>query len=77
MGKTIKKNQTPKRARGVAGGTYVVGGQRYVMENISSQAIADELADRGRVSGTKVRWNGGEYKLERGHFGENSLVRVA
>lgn len=77
MGKTIKKNQTSKSVRSVMGGTYVVKGKKFALRNATSDNIAADMADNGYRHGATVRWNGGEYRLNRDHFGEFSLERIA
>lgn len=78
MGKTIKKNQTPKnRVRSVYGGSYVVRGQRYDVNNASSDTIAQDMAERGYRTGATARWNGRAYRLTKDAFGEFSLEHVA
>lgn len=78
MGKTIKKNQTTKaRVRSVFGGSYVVRGKRYDVQNASSASIADHMVQNGYRTGARVRWNGGEYELAVDYFGEGNLARVA
>lgn len=77
MGKTLKKNQTSKnRVRSAFGGSYVVRGKRYDVNNASSETIADHMIDNGYRSGAKARWNGGEYILNVDYFGTGSLERV-
>ena len=76
MGKTIKKNQTQRKVRGVAGSRYVVRGKAYAVENANSVTIADHMIDNGYRSGARARWNGSEYLLDVDYFGTGSLVRV-
>lgn len=78
MGKTIKKNQVRKNnVRSVFGGSYVVKGRKYSIQAATSDSIAADMADNGYRAGATVRWNGGEYRLNRDHFGEFSLERIA
>lgn len=78
MGKTIKKNQTTKnRVRSVFGGSYVVRGKRYDVNDASSSSIADHMVQNGYRSGARVRWNGGEYVLDVDYFGDGALARVS
>lgn len=77
MGKTIKKNQTQTKVRGVAGSRYVVRGKSYAIEYATSTNIAENMIDNGYRSGARVRWNGGEYILDVDYFGEGSLARVS
>ena len=77
MGKTIKKNQTQRNVRGVAGARYVVKGKAYAVENANSATIADHMVDNGYRSGARARWNGAEYILNVDWFGDASLSRVA
>ena len=77
MGKTIKKNQTSKSVRSVMGGAYVVKGKKFNLRNATADNIAADMADNGYRHGATVRWNGGEYRLNRDHFGEFSLERIA
>lgn len=77
MGKTIKKNQTQRTVRGVAGARYVVRGKAYAIEQASSETIADHMIDNGYRSGARARWNGAEYLLNVDYFGTGSLERVA
>lgn len=77
MGKTVKKNQVRKNVRSVFGGTYVVKGRKYSVQNATSASIAADMADQGYRAGATVRWNGGAYKLNRDVFGDYSLERLA
>lgn len=78
MGKTIKKNQSPKNGvRSIFGGSYVVKGRKYTVQAATSDSIASDMADNGYRAGATVRWNGGSYKLNRDHFGDFSLERIA
>lgn len=77
MGKTIKKNQINRnRVRSVFGGSYVVRGKRYDVQNADKTTIADHMLDNGYKSGARARWNGAEYILNVDYFGEPSLARV-
>lgn len=77
MGKTIKKNQTQRTVRGVAGSRYVVRGKAYAVENANSATIADHMIDNGYRSGARARWNGAEYILNVDYFGTGELARVS
>ena len=77
MGKTVKKNQTAKVTRSTFGGTYVVKGKKFSLHNATSDSIAENMADHGYRAGAVARWNGGSYKLNRDHFGDFSLERIA
>lgn len=76
MGKTIKKNQTQRSVRGVAGARYVVRGKSYAVEYASSDTIAEHMIDNGYRSGAQARWNGGLYILNVDYFGAGSLERA-
>lgn len=76
MGKTIKKNQVRKVVRSVYGGTYIVRGQKFPIQNATAANIAADMADRGYRSGATAKWNGGAYRLELDpHYGNHSLIR--
>lgn len=77
MGKTIKKNQTPKIARTAFSGTYVVGGKRFTVPNASSEAIAAHMVQNGYRTGAQARWNGRAYRLTVDYFGDASIDQVA
>lgn len=77
MGKTIKKNQTTKSNRSTFGGTYVVKGKKFSLQNATSENIAAHMAGNGYRSGATLRWNGGAYRLTKDAYGDYSLERIA
>lgn len=77
MGKN-NKAQNRRKPRSVFGGTYLVKGQRFNVEDATSDSIASDMASRGYRAGAVASWNGGKYRLAYDKvFGDYSLERVA
>lgn len=77
MGKN-NKAQNRRKPRSVFGGTYLVKGQRFSVEDANSVSIADDMARNGYRAGAVASWNGGKYRLAYDKtFGDYSLEKLA